>query len=274
MLEPWLQVKVEVTGAGAGDANGTYTFTGELHNDRPLFKNSAGLFLNWNRDNLPGWGIRKEKDDFTQYRTDRDGDLPPDGGWQQFGHTALQPAPTVKIVTRPIVQMDRQTGLKRNLDHVVAVQEQSWKHRKFSDAEIVCAGVRVAAHRGTLSAASRVFDAAFSSTMSEGQTAIYEIKEATPAAVEAMLHHIYTGVLQCQSDDLPSLFTLAMRYELDALGTDVATHMLEDVNAENVKSRLTTLKLHCENHVAQSAMTKIVNMIQASKDAELILALV
>eukprot|EP00747_Dinoflagellata_sp_TGD_P170497 gnl/TRDRNA2_/TRDRNA2_202213_c0_seq1.p1 gnl/TRDRNA2_/TRDRNA2_202213_c0~~gnl/TRDRNA2_/TRDRNA2_202213_c0_seq1.p1 ORF type:complete len:272 (-),score=58.43 gnl/TRDRNA2_/TRDRNA2_202213_c0_seq1:318-1133(-) len=268
-----MQVNIEVVGAGAKAANGIYVFTEEFLNEKPIFKNSAGLFLSFKkkREAAGGWGIRKEKDNDTLYRVNVERDLPSGDGWEVFRATgeAVAPAPTLKIAMHSIPAA---RSLKRNLDHVFTIQEESWKHRKFSDAEIVCAGVRTAAHRGTLSAASRVFDAAFSSTMTEGQSAIYEIKEATPTAVEAMLHHIYTGILQCQTDDLPSLFTLAMRYELDALGLDVAGQMLEDVNVENVRDRLAVLKLHREKHIAECTLTKIIKILKANDDDELIIA--
>ena len=63
--------------------------------------------------------------------------------------------------------------------------------------------------RATLSAASPVFDAAFSSQMSEGNTATYEIKDSTPTAVEAMLRYIYIGDSDCLPDDLAFLLDLS-----------------------------------------------------------------
>ena len=50
--------------------------------------------------------------------------------------------------------------------------------------------------------------------------------------------------------------------------------MLEDGNVENVRDRLVALKNHRESHVAESAMARMIKIIQASEDGKLISALV
>ena len=50
--------------------------------------------------------------------------------------------------------------------------------------------------------------------MQEGQSAAYEIKESSPAAVEAMLRYIYTGDFECPSAELELLLDLAVQYEI------------------------------------------------------------
>merc|ERR1711918_17155 len=107
-----------------------------------------------------GWGIRRKETHDTLYYTEGEEDEPPSTGWRSFAryNREDEPPSALSIVCTVC------DGVKRGRDAVCDVQERAWKQRKFSDAEIVCAGVRTAVHRSTLCAASPVFDAAFSST--------------------------------------------------------------------------------------------------------------
>ena len=87
--------------------------------------------------------------------------------------------------------------------------------------------MHIAVHRATLSAASPVFDAAFSSQMSEGNTATYEIKDT---AVEAMLRYIYIGDSDCLPDDLAFLLDLSSQ-RCWTCGSTVRMAHLADKNA-------------------------------------------
>merc|ERR1712060_530788 len=104
-------------------------------------------------------------------------------------------------------------GSKRRFEQLAAAGERSWKERKYTDAEILCDGSRIAVHRATLSSASSVFDAAFSSSMVEGRHAVYEMRDTTSSAVEAMLQYIYTGIVDEGSDHV-ALLDLSVQYEL------------------------------------------------------------
>ena len=95
--------------------------------------------------------------------------------------------------------------------------------------------MHIAVHRATLSAASPVFDAAFSSQMSEGNTATYEIEDSTPTAVEAMLRYIYIGDSDCLPDDLAFLLDLSAQYELDDLCAEVLERMAKDLTSWQAK---------------------------------------
>lgn len=213
-----------------------------------------------------GWGIRKKLDNNTLYTVAKDTVLPPSNGWKVFLTEGKDPSPTLKSISK-----DELAGLKRR--HVMT-QERAWKQRKFTDAEIVCGDVRTAVHRMMLAAASPVFEAALSSAMVEGRSATYEISDVTPSAVEAMLAHIYTGNIQCQSAELPALFELAMKYELDALGEDVAAKMVQDVSAENVRRLVVVLKRHSENKFAKGALTHIFEAARLDCKNELMFAMI
>merc|ERR1711924_589027 len=79
--------------------------------------------------------------------------------------------------------------------------------------------------------------------MKEGQNAVYEIKDSTPEAVEAMFCFLYTGDLPAV-EFLPQVFELALQYELDGLGRATAEKMVEELSVSNVKAVITVLKLH------------------------------
>ena len=128
------------------------------------------------------------------YKVKSSADLPPSEGWQLGEPAFMGPIPAVRFI------QDR----KRSRGVVFETQERAWKQRRFPDAEVICNGERTAVHRSTLCAASPVFDA-FSSSMQEGCAATYEIKESTPAAVEAMLCYIYTGEFNCPSHGIPEM---------------------------------------------------------------------
>lgn len=164
---------------------------------------------------------------------------------------------------------------KRGKDFVCGVQEQAWKKRKFSDAEVVCEGVRTPVHRSTLCAASPVFDAAFSSAMREGQTAAYEIKGSSPAAVEALLCYIYIGEFDCPSEELGLLLDLAVQYDIADLCKEVAGQLTADVTVQNVRSRFAVLKRHSQHDEGITAAFKaIVQLVKADASDHLISALV
>merc|ERR1739848_837938 len=112
--------------------------------------------------------------------------------------------------------------------------ENAWKKRKFTDAEVLCNGTRIPVHRMMLAAVSPVFEAAFTSEMQEGASATYEIKDSSPEAVEAMLQLVYTGELPAV-EQLPQVFELTVKYELDTLANATAKKMAEEVSVSTVK---------------------------------------
>lgn len=163
---------------------------------------------------------------------------------------------------------------KRCFEDIADVMENAWKQRKFTDAELVCCGVRIPVHRSTLAAASPVFEAAFSSGMQEGVSAVFEVKHASPEVVEAMLCLIYTGELP-PVELLPEVHDLSMMYELKGPAKATALKMTEEVSIENVKSFLTVLKQHSPNNASvKEALEKVVRKVRDSPTDDLLLALV
>ena len=99
-----------------------------------------------------------------------------------------------------------------------AQHKKLWTQRKFTDAEVVVGETRIPVHRATVSAGSPVFDAAFTHSMKEGETATYTVTNpnAGPAEVEAMLKFFYTGVARDPDTNLncSSLLELAVEYQV------------------------------------------------------------
>ena len=175
-------------------------------------------------------------------------------------------------VLRPAAPLEQMIGNISKKRTVVETLERAWKSRKFCDAEIVCADIRIPVHRATLSAASVVFDAAFSSHMAEGESSTHEVKDKSHTAVEAMIRHVYIWSLECQGGDLPDVLDLAVQYEIDGLGSAAAQQMTDDVNASNIKMRLAALKLHSETKFAKDALEHILQTIGSDYNHELVLA--
>lgn len=256
----------EVSNAGDARLNGTYHFLKDV-NGKPCFHNpQADCYISFMALNefAGGWGIRTEETNGTCYLCREDDIQSESAVWKPFGFGQLTSSrvPTVRCRN------------KRASDFVCDVQDQAWKKRKFSDAEVICEGVRTAVHRSTLCAASPVFDAAFSSAMQEGQNAAYEIKDSSPAAVEAMLRFIYTGVLDCPSAELGLLLDLAVQYNIAGLCSEVATKLTAGVTVQNVRSRFAALKRHSQqDERIMAALKDMVKLVRADASDDLILAL-
>eukprot|EP00746_Dinoflagellata_sp_MGD_P144158 gnl/MRDRNA2_/MRDRNA2_76909_c0_seq1.p1 gnl/MRDRNA2_/MRDRNA2_76909_c0~~gnl/MRDRNA2_/MRDRNA2_76909_c0_seq1.p1 ORF type:complete len:349 (+),score=70.40 gnl/MRDRNA2_/MRDRNA2_76909_c0_seq1:193-1239(+) len=152
-------------------------------------------------------------------------------------------------------------------DNVIAVQERVWKQRKFTDAVITCSGKRFEAHRAILSGASHVFEAAFSSSMQEGQSGVYEIKESTPVAVEGMLRFMYTGCISVPEEELAPLLELAVQYDLGHLADACAESLLVDLTAENLPVRAKALKRHSKFSTAiGAAWEEMLDKLQSDRE--------
>lgn len=171
------------------------------------------------------------------------------------------------------VQGSIRRGRKRNLDDVVKIQERAWRERKFTDAEIVCDGRRMPVHRATLSAASPVFDAAFSSSLSEGQSAVYEIRESTPEAVETMLRYIYTGDIDAADTAWAPLLDLAAQYQLGNLIKEASACLLSGLSTENVKVRAAALRRHQQHAAVNDALKCFCDALRKDQSNDLLLAL-
>merc|ERR1712061_458036 len=103
----------------------------------------------------------------------------------------------------------------------------------------------------------------------------YEIKESSPAAVEAMLRYIYTGDCECPVLELPRLLDLSVQYELSDLCEVVASQLATDVTPENVRERLAAMKRYQDKPCVKQSLHAVLQVIKTSDVVdELLLALV
>ena len=161
---------------------------------------------------------------------------------------------------------------KREAESTHEVMTTVWKQRKFTDAEVVCNGVRIPVHRSTMAAVSPVFEAAFSSAMREGETAAYVINNSIPEAVEAMACFVYTGEMPAV-ELLAPVFELAVQYELEGLANGVAAKMLDEVSVSNVKAFMNVLNLHSStNASAETAREGLLCKIKEAPTYDLLRA--
>jgi len=196
--------------------------------------------------------------------------VPPSGRWKNSegcqGYGNLNLAILVKV--QGIIH-----GRKRNQDDVIQIQERVWKEKKFTDAEIVCDGQRMPVHRATLSAASSVFEAAFSSSLSEGRSAVYEIRESCPEAVDAMLRYIYTGEVDAVDTAWVPLLDLAVQYQLDNLVKQASVCLLDGLSADNVKVRAAALKRYQQHTAVGHTLKRFCDALRMDEHNDLLLAL-
>merc|ERR1711920_635675 len=221
------------------------------------------------------WVIAQLKEDFQHH----------DDPLSLFTYTSEDDAPTsVKDVSMvrwvqqtsdspPLVTV-KTTKCNRMPEHPKQVMEKVWKERKSTDAKVLCNGMQIQVHRCMLAAVSPVFEAALSSVMQEGASAMYEIKDSTPEAVEAMLCSVYTGELP-PIELLPPVFELAMQYELAELAKATAARMVEDVSVSNVRETLAVLKLHRHTEaIARTAFEEVIRKLKEAKTTDLLIAAV
>lgn len=225
---------IEVFGAGNPDANGIFVQIG-VHNSRPVFaKSNEGVEWKVLHNGGTQWSMY-DADGRLMYYSSQGDALPPTTGW--CFATGCTPRPKIKY--------------HRPCSYSSEVQERVWKKRRFTDAVVVCEGQRFDVYRATLSAASSVFEAAFESPMKEGETSLYEIRDSTPAAVEALLFFLHTGKMVVPEADLVPLLHLAVQYEVDELPGRAAAALLDNLSASNVQDRASALKLHQSKVSAQ-----------------------
>ena len=182
--------------------------------------------------------------------------------WKKKSDDAEDPLPTLR----------RATHRKRKAEDASVIMENLWKQRRFTDAEVRCNGTRFQVHRSMLVAASPVFEAAFSSVMQEGASAVYEITESTPEAVEAMLCSVYTGEPP-PAGLISAFFELAVRYELKALAKEAADMMPGFVSVGNVKEILKVLHLYSDTCAsAKEALEHVIGRVKKARTHDLFMA--
>eukprot|EP00929_Paragymnodinium_shiwhaense_P093204 TRINITY_DN53347_c0_g1_i1.p1 TRINITY_DN53347_c0_g1~~TRINITY_DN53347_c0_g1_i1.p1 ORF type:complete len:304 (+),score=29.95 TRINITY_DN53347_c0_g1_i1:99-914(+) len=257
-------VLIEVSGCGLAVANGTYRRATSGPDGEVYFAKEARN----SRDSDALWSIRREMSSGNWAVCNPTGERLycvqkrlAAGVWERNyknfpGDPPKSPAPSPTIVLRRSSHKRASTP---------SLQERMWKKRKFTDAVVTCGTARFDVHRAALAAASHVFEAAFESSMREGRTAEYEIKDSTPAAVEAFLHFIYTGkiVAGLADNDLTSMLDLAIMYEVEEMVSPIARNLVECLTEDNVMARARALNLHKDK--AQEQWQKLLDTLQSDR---------
>lgn len=169
----------------------------------------------------------------------------------------------------PAPVVTKHSKRKRDAHDISTVQQKLWKDKKFTDAEVVCAGERISIHRAQVCAASPVLDAAFTSMMKEGQTCVYTIKDSCPEAVKHMLEYMYTGSCEAASAEL---LDLAIQYQVEGLAASTADTLAQHICVQNVRKVVLVLKRHQDHEYVKRALDKLVSSVLADESGKLYLA--
>ena len=249
--------RFEVSGAGTVECNGIYTKSRKKYSGKDAWEMcaaSGAKHIIFSHSQL--WVLAKFDPDDTEerihflYYVRGNEQFPAVTGWSSND-------PDGQLMNYELIRNNEFNGnlpaptctalRKRSLESVGAVLGNAWKQRKFTDAEVVCCGMRIPVHRSTLSAASPVFEAHFSSPMKDGETAVYEIRDSTPEAVEALLCFVYTGE-QPAAELLSSVSELALQYELEDLAKLTAKRMAEGRGLQKGSGQTSSDDRHRREH--------------------------
>lgn len=153
-----------------------------------------------------------------------------------------------------------------------ALSESLWTKRAFTDATVICGQKRFPVHRCVLASVSPFFAKAFLSELREGVEASVTIKDATPAAVEALLQYLYTQSLS-EVVDVADLLPLAHRFECAGLVEKCADQMLNDLAEENVVKYVAALRPFAQDRTLKGYWADLASHIQQDSSLTLVTAL-
>jgi len=104
---------------------------------------------------------------------------------------------------------------------------------QFSDVQILCQGEMIPCHRNILAARTPYFEAMFEHDMKENTTREVEIKDFDLETVKAVVHHIYTGEVECNDENSEKMMRAADKYQLGGLKTKLEDVLIKAVRKEN-----------------------------------------
>ncbi|XP_054163686.1 speckle-type POZ protein-like [Oppia nitens] len=118
------------------------------------------------------------------------------------------------------------------------------KEGKYSDVKLIVDGTELPAHKSILSARSPVFNAMFSSDMSENRENIIRIDDLTKEVIEELLNFIYSGKVTNLSKVSKELLSAADKYELPQLSDLCEQYLTSSLNVESAPEILVLSHLH------------------------------
>lgn len=140
---------------------------------------------------------------------------------------------------------------------------------KFSDCDVTAGAKTWRLHRGTLSAASPVFDRMFSGGLAEAGTHKVRIGDAEEPDVEAFLEFIYTGSVgdgQRSAPSWGSLLRLADMYEVHSLAKVASAGLHDELNTDNIVETLQFLKKWRNNDIIGETYASVRSKAEASPE--------
>ena len=160
------------------------------------------------------------------------------------------------------LEVPEEPAVKRRRVQALSHLQELWECRRFPDAEVVCGGRVFPVHRAVLSAASPVFEAAFTAPMREAAERRFEVCDASGEDTNALLRACYLGP---SGEPTPGLLELAVRYSMQELAKATGLGLAQNLTPENVRAHAGVLKVHRENPAVQGAWEQLLDAVQKSR---------
>ena len=107
------------------------------------------------------------------------------------------------------------------------------------DITFIVQGEQIKAHKAVLVARSSYFKTMFNIDMKESASGNIDMADAEPVAFRGMLEYLYGGSTPNGLNDMAmDLFSLAYKYGLKELGKVCESHIMANLNADNVVDAL------------------------------------
>jgi len=140
-----------------------------------------------------------------------------------------------------------------------------------SDVTFSVQGVQIKAHKTVLLARSSYFASMFSSDMKESASGEIDVPDADPTAFRGMLEYLYGGSSPKGLNDIAmDLFSLADKYGLKDLQQICESHILANLNADNVVDTLLLAEQHDREELMSQAEVVLkanLEVVQQSKES-------
>jgi kelch repeat/BTB domain-containing protein 8 len=137
---------------------------------------------------------------------------------------------------------------------------------EFTDCELVIKGHIIKCHRAVLAQVSPVFRQMFSGGMMEANAQRVQLEDVEKEVVHEFLAFVYTGELNCQSENFPGLLKLADYYQLNCFTGEAAEKIVDAVDKDNIIPVLRLLKGMRERPHITSHWKALLGKVQACSE--------
>ncbi|XP_043288340.1 TD and POZ domain-containing protein 3-like [Venturia canescens] len=143
--------------------------------------------------------------------------------------------------------------------------------KKFCDVTLVFDNEEIPAHKSVLAAHSEVFQAMFSSRMTENEENRVTIVDIDAKLFREFLNYLYTGQVNNLKDSVEEMIMVADKYQVTELKEMCANFMLKNLNTKNVVQYILIADKLCCNklkkealHLLQNSLSVYENVIKES----------